>query len=224
MCVKKGARLTVSGNLLQVLQSEHVVTASGRDDCSDAWDTNSAAGSPGQEVLWEEECCSNLIMNIREAKDDPLPPAVLDGGMLLGCLRPFPCTEVEGWGTVCIMQARLTSTQKECEHQRFGCKIWSVPEVTYFWTWHITVVYRKVEPGWLDHMSWCAWVVPVYSSFSGAVNSSPFYSWKCPDLYGKWHGHTLWHSVWGSAAFLHVTSEKWTCLSELQLPHLPHRA
>ena len=37
-------------------------------------------------MLWEEECCSNLIMNLREANNDPLQSSVLDARMLLACL------------------------------------------------------------------------------------------------------------------------------------------
>lgn len=45
--------------------------------------------APGR-MFWEEECCSNLIMNLREANDDPRQPAVLVGRMLLGCLSGLP--------------------------------------------------------------------------------------------------------------------------------------
>lgn len=66
-----------------------MVSASQSCDCSSEWDINSAAGSPEQamlvQMLWGEECCSNLIMNLGDAYYDPLQPAVLDARMLLGC-------------------------------------------------------------------------------------------------------------------------------------------
>lgn len=63
-----------------------MATASRGDEYSDEWDINWATGSSGQEALWEEEYCSNLIMNFREAKDESLPPAVLRGKVVFEAL------------------------------------------------------------------------------------------------------------------------------------------
>lgn len=125
--------------------------------------------APGR-MFWEEECCSNLIMNLREANDDRLQPAVLDGRMLLGCLSGLPgVLKRNRGGILCILPGRCSSTQKECEHQRLGSKIWSVPQVNCIWTWKIMRLDGKVRTRAIPCHG------AIYTCFPGTVvNSTPF--------------------------------------------------
>lgn len=203
---------------LQVLQSENVVTASWSNDCSYEWDINSATGSSRQEVLWEEECCSNLIMKFREANDDSLHLLCWMENATGIFLRSFRCTEEEGWGTVCIMWERCISTQKDWEHQRFGFKLVS-PVKHLFLNLEDYRVYGKVRtrvitcpvvPG----------VVPVYTYYLSASSFSPRSVLICMLNYMVTHLDTVFQAPPLTCI---VTLDKLLYLFELHMPHLTHK-
>lgn len=174
-----------------------MVTASRRDDCSEEWDINSAAGSLRQEVLWEEECYSNLITNIREAKDDPLPPAVLDGRMLLGCpsgLSRAPSWRAEGLWVLCKRGSPPPTRSVNTRDLRAKSGLSHKPLISELAT-------LQLYTGKWNHRDWITCPgVPGWSQLTPTflvqlLIAPAFYSRKCPDSYSILRGHTFWHSM-----------------------------
>lgn len=132
-------------------------------------------------------------------------------------LRSFRCTKEEGWGTVCTMWGRHTSTQKGWEHQRFGFKL--VSSVKHLFLNLKIAEYGKVRtrvitcPGVLG-------AVPVYAYFPSASSFSPRSVLICMLNYMVAHLDTVFEALPLTRI---VTSDKLLYLFELHMPHLAHK-
>lgn len=159
-----------------------MLLASQSDDRSSEQHVNSAAGRSGQEMLWEGERCSNLIMNLREANNDPLQSAVLDARVPRGCGPGLSgVLKREGRATVNILLGGASPPRRNVNFRDLDPKSGQPPR---------SLVSVNLE----GHSSLCASGVlpcpgvpqtaPLHTHFPVPLLRTPrFVSPKCPDLY-----------------------------------------